>query len=152
MMLTLKKKQFYWRQLGLPKSFWPFMVSWNNPHITGSKVLSPTLGPQWYPWKNEGNLIPRNMVYNFITPKNQGHTWVPHGIPRLHKVALCGSTTARPRVDLNRVDLYLGGSSQDLYPWEPKTFIFLEVFMVNNMVCRWRKPLFFHGFGGLMGS
>ena len=36
-----------------------------------------------------------------------------------------------------------------IYHGPPKP-TFLEVFMVNNLVFRWPKPLFFHGFGGLM--
>ena len=36
-------------------------------------------------------------------------------------------------------------------PWTlgpSKNLHVLEVFMVNNLVFRWPKPLFFHGFGG----
>ena len=33
-------------------------------------------------------------------------------------------------------------------PWAPPNLHFLEVFMVNNLVFRWPKLLFFHGFGG----
>ena len=41
---------------------------------------------------------------------------------------------------------FLGGGNQVVYRGPPKP-TFLEVFMVNHLVFRWPKPLFFMGLG-----